>query len=59
MNDIGNPAIKVSERWYIWEPSQPMQFVGNLTPEYAKMEEGAIYAPIRVVNRIRTGVYFK
>jgi len=58
-DDIGNPAIKVSERWYIWEPSQPMRFVGKLTPEYAKIEEGAIYAPIRVVNRIRTGVYYK
>jgi hypothetical protein len=55
--NIGSLTPTSAERWYIWEPSQPMRLVGKLTPEYAKIEEGSIYAPIHVVRRIRTGIY--
>jgi len=55
--DQGNPAVQVSERWYVWEPSQPMRFVGKLTGKNTRAEIGLVFPPIDVVTRIRTGAW--
>jgi hypothetical protein len=56
-NDYGNPAVRVSERWYVWEPNQPFRDVGRLTGDLTKAEIGVVLSPDSIVSRIRTGVY--
>jgi hypothetical protein len=56
-HDYGNPAIRVSERWVVWEPNQPMRDVGKLVGDYTKAEIGVVINPKSVVNRILTGRY--
>jgi len=56
-SDYGNPAVRVSEHWYVWEPNQPFRDVGCLTGELTKAEIGVVLNPDAIVNRIRRGVY--
>ena len=56
-DDYGDPSVRVSERWYVWEPNGPCRQVGRLSGELTTAEIGVVLPPDAVVNRIRTGVY--
>jgi hypothetical protein len=56
-NDYGNPAIHISQRWYVWEPNQPFRVVGALTGDLRNAEIGVVLPPSCVVDRMRTGKY--
>jgi hypothetical protein len=56
-SDYGNPSVRVSERWHVWEPNQPFREVGRLTGDLKKAEIGVVFPPRDIVNRIRTGFY--
>jgi hypothetical protein len=56
-NDYGNPKVRVSNNWWVWEPNQPHRKLGRLTGEFRKAEIGVVISPNGVVNRIRTGKY--
>lgn len=55
--DYGNPAVRVSQRWFVWEPNKPFRDVGLLTGSYAEAEIGVVINPTEIVTRIRTGAY--
>jgi hypothetical protein len=55
--DYGNPEIRVSRRWYCWEPNEPFRDVKWEPEELCKMEIGVVFPSDSVVNRIHTGVY--
>lgn len=55
--DYGNPAVKISQRWYVWRINQPFKDIGALTPEYQKAEEGSVLPPQSIVERMLTGAY--
>ena len=56
-SDYGNPAVRISERWYVWQPNEPYRSVGRLSGDLTKAEIGVVLSPDAVVSRIRTGVY--
>lgn len=55
--DYGNPKIRVSDHWYVWEPNKPFRNVGKLSGDLTKAEVGVVMNPAGVVNRMRTGFY--
>jgi hypothetical protein len=55
--DYGNPSVRVSERWYVWQPNEPFQLVGRLTGDLRNAEPGVVVPPDCVIERIRTGKY--
>jgi hypothetical protein len=55
--DFGNPSIKISERWEVWEINQPPLFVGKLEEKYKELELGPVVSPMSFVDRLRTGKY--
>lgn len=56
-DDYGNPEIKVSQRWYVWNINEPFRHVGVLTPEYQDAEIGSVKAPQDIIERMETGSY--
>lgn len=56
-NDYGQPEIKVSERWYVWQMNQPFERVGKLPEKYRKSEIGVIVPPDSILERLKTGKY--
>jgi hypothetical protein len=55
--DIGNPNIKISDKWSVWKVNEPKKFVGKLEGENQKAEIGLLKSPRDVIRRIRTGKY--
>jgi hypothetical protein len=55
--DYGNSSIRVSERWYIWEPNTPYRTVARRSLDLEIAELGMVFPPDCVVERIRTGKY--
>jgi hypothetical protein len=55
--DYGNPAVQVSNRWYVWEPNGSFRYVGRLTGINTSAEIGVVKNPVDVVTRICTGAY--
>jgi hypothetical protein len=55
--DFGNPAVKVSSRWHVWQTNRPLKYVGALTPEFQNSEIGVVKPPEEIVERMRTGEY--
>jgi hypothetical protein len=56
-DDYGDPSVRVSERWYVWKPNEPVRTVGRLTGNLRNAEIGVVLPPSSVVERIRTGMY--
>ena len=55
--DYGNREIKISEKWWVWKINEPQKFVGKLEYENCLAEIGLVFAPQRILNRIKTGSY--
>jgi Immunity protein 26 len=55
--DYGNPAVKSSNRWYIWKIGEPQRYVGPLSPEFQSAEIGVVIAPEEIGVRMKTGSY--
>lgn len=60
--DLGNPQIKISERWFVWHINdEEFEYVGKITGEYRKSEMGLVFSPRGVVERLKgenyLGVY--
>lgn len=55
--DFGNPAIKISENWWVWKISEPQLRVGKLEGENTKAEIGLVMNPENIIHRLKTGVY--
>ncbi len=56
-HDVGNPAMKRSLRWYVWNINGPYQEVGKLPPEHFSAEIGIVVSPADILDRMRTGSY--
>ncbi|HEV2330315.1 MAG TPA: Imm26 family immunity protein [Verrucomicrobiae bacterium] len=56
-HDYGKPAIKISEKWYVWKINGPFIDVGKLTDHNQRAEIGVVVPPDSVVHRIQTGKY--
>jgi hypothetical protein len=56
-NDYGNPRIKTSRNWHVWNVNAPFQWVGKLKEDYQNAEIGVVVPPDSLVHRMRTGVY--
>ena len=56
-SDIGNPSIKISEKWWIWKPNEEHIYVGKLTGLNRLAEPGGVYPPAKIVSRMITGEY--
>ena len=56
-NDYGNPAIKVSNNWYVWKINEPFKKVGRLEGENRKAEIGIVVSPACILQRMRLGRY--
>ena len=49
-------SIDYSERWYVWQAGdEDYTYVGKLPQKYHKWEEGSIYPPFAIVDRIFKG----
>lgn len=55
--DYGNPSIKVSKRWQVWEVNQPPIFIGKLNQEFQKLDIGTVVTPHDVIERLKSGSY--
>ncbi|HXB58567.1 MAG TPA: hypothetical protein VNU95_03335 [Candidatus Acidoferrales bacterium] len=55
--DSGNPEVKRSEKWYVWNINQPFVDVGKLEGTYQNAEIGVVIPPDSIVHRMRTGEY--
>lgn len=56
-NDYGNPQIKVSSEWWIWEVSKPQIKVGRLEGDHKNAEIGLVFNPKQIEHRMKTGEY--
>ena len=56
-NDIGNPKVTLSERWFVWKINEPTIQIGPLTDEYRRAELGLVFSPVDIIRRIKTGGY--
>lgn len=56
-DDIGDPSVKVSKRWWVWKVNDERRFVGPLTEPYEDAEVGSVINPNSIVNRMWTGKY--
>ena len=60
--DLGNPQVKISERWYVWHVNdEDFEYVGKMSGKYRKSEMGLVFSPRGVVERLKgenyLGVY--
>lgn len=55
--DYGDPSVKVSTQWYVWQVNAPMRKIGALVPKYQESEIGIVVPPHEVVHRIQHGRY--
>ena len=55
--DYGNPQIKVSQDWWVWEINEEQKRVGKLVGENQKAEIGIVMDADSIVHRMRTGEY--
>jgi hypothetical protein len=55
--DHGDPKIKVSKKWYVWEINEPFVYVGELKEQYRLADIGMVIRPAGVVHRMCTGDY--
>lgn len=53
--DYGNPAIKVSRRWWIWELGEDQQYVGELNARQTQFDIGVVYAAKEIPEIMLTG----
>lgn len=53
----GNPAVRFSDKWYVWAVNEELRAVGALDDPLRLLELGPIYPPYAVLARIQTGDY--
>lgn len=54
----GEEPVKISENWRIWKINdERFTLIGKLTKPYQSAEIGLVFAPIRIIERIKTGSY--
>ncbi|TAL67809.1 MAG: hypothetical protein EPN82_13295 [Bacteroidetes bacterium] len=56
-SDYGNPAIKVSNNWWVWKINDDQKYIGKLRGKYLSAEIGIVVTPEDIVTRLRTGKY--
>lgn len=56
-NDFGNPEMKVSRDWHVWEVNEPFRKVGRLEPQYQQAEIGVVVPPSSLLHRMQKGNY--
>lgn len=56
-SDYGNPAVSISQKWWVWKINQERQFVGKLTGANKSAEIGVVVRPSDIISRIVTGKY--
>ncbi|HRK06003.1 MAG TPA: hypothetical protein PLW14_13010 [Chlorobiota bacterium] len=56
-SDYGNPQIKVSDSWYIWQINQKTVRVGKLEGENRNAEIGLVFTSTDIVHRMKHGFY--
>jgi Immunity protein 26 len=54
-DDVANPSIKKSYRWYIWKVNGPTVDVGELTKDLKLLSVGGVTHPYDIVTRLETG----
>jgi len=52
--DYGNPAIKISKKWWVWKINEEQRWVGKLEGENRKAEIGSVMSPDSIVYRMKT-----
>jgi hypothetical protein len=55
--DYGNPDIKISKRWYVWQVNHPEKDVGELPPQFESAEIGVVVSPGSIEYRMIHGEY--
>ena len=56
-DDYGEPAIKVSKNWRVWQINEERIKIGKLNKKYSNAEFGLVFSPNQIVSRIKTGKY--
>ena len=56
-DDIGNPEIKVSDRWWVWRAGKDFKYVGALNDVEKLYDIGSVKPPKEIVTRMKTGKY--
>ncbi len=56
-SDYSKIPLKVVTRWSLWRMNEEPWSVDVLSDELAKAEVGSVMWPIRVVERMKTGIY--
>jgi hypothetical protein len=55
--DYGNPAVKISQDWWVWRFGSDMEHVGRLQGKWRDAEIGIVVTPEDVRERAVTGLY--
>lgn len=55
-DDLGDPSITISKRWWVWNINKERKYIGKLTEKYQKAEIGLVYAPHNIMSRLQ-GTY--
>jgi hypothetical protein len=55
--DYGNPEIKISQDWWVWNINMEASKVGKLKGENRRAEIGCVVTPKAIVDRMQTGKY--
>lgn len=55
--DIGNPDIETSKKWWVWRIDKDMKYVGELSPHFLDTEIGSVIPAPEIVKRVETGRY--
>jgi len=53
--DYGNPEVKVSKNWYVWQVNEEMVAVGELNDNQKKFDVGVVYALSEIPTILNTG----
>lgn len=56
-SDYGNPNVKVSKDWFVWEIDGRHRDVGSSESELRNADIGVVVPPDSLVHRLRTGRY--
>ena len=54
-DDILDPSIKISKKWYVWEINQKSKYVGKLNAEQKQYTIGVVQPPQVIKKMMETG----
>ena len=55
--EMGDPTIKKSYKWFVWKINEPFRIIGELNEEYRHADIGLVFSYIEIVHKIKTGDY--